>query len=297
MSAGARPDIGDESAEEFAFSSADYDRVRRMLKARAGIELGPSKRNLVYGRLAPVLRRLRLPSFAMYLDRVEEPGSVDTAPFVNALTTNVTEFFRERHHFTLLSERVFPELMRLHQHDKRIRIWSAGCSTGEEPYSLAMTVAESFPVSDGWNVKILATDIDSDVLASARTAIYPADRLERLDRAKLARCFLRGTGGREGYVRVRDDIRRLVVFKQLNLMGEWPMSGPFDVIFCRNVIIYFETATRQRLIERYVRLLSDPGYLFLGHSESLVASAVAVQQCGPTAYRKGGRSSVEAEAA
>lgn len=276
----------DGSAEAYAFSSADYGRVRELIKVRAGIELGPSKRNLVYGRLSRRLRVLGCSSFAEYLDAVADPGSSEAAHFLNALTTNVTEFFRENHHFELLADRVLPELARARAAKKRIRIWSAGCSSGEEPYSLAITVAESPLLRDGWDVKILATDIDSDVLATASDGIYPLDRLRHIDRGRLARFFQRGTGANADAARVRDEIRQLISFKHLNLMQDWPMPGPLDIIFCRNVIIYFDGATRQRLTNRYLRLLGEPGFLFLGHSESLVSQSVGLQPCGATAYRK-----------
>ena len=287
----------DGSAEAFVFSSADYARIRELLKARAGIELGPAKRNLVYGRLSRRLRVLGLDTFTAYLDLVSDPGSPEAVQFLNALTTNVTDFFRENHHFELLADRILPELARARAAKKRLRIWSAGCSSGEEPYSLAITVAESPLLREGWDVKILATDIDSDVLATASAGIYALDRLRHLDRARLARFFQRGTGANTHAARARDEIRQLISFKQLNLMQDWPMSGPLDIIFCRNVIIYFDSITRQRLTNRYLRLLGEPGFLFLGHSESLVSQSVGLQPCGATAYRKQSNTAEKAEAA
>jgi chemotaxis protein methyltransferase CheR len=272
--------------EEIDLSDRDFARICHLLKARAGIDLGPGKRTLVYGRLARRVRLLDLHSFDAYLQIVEDPDSPESGPFLNALTTNVTEFFREGHHFELLARRVLPEVQQRQAARKRVRLWSAGCSTGEEPYSLAMVVAESFPLDQGWDVKILATDIDSDVLAEAARGIYTADRAAKIGGERLGRHFLRGSGAHGGQVRIRDEVRRLVTFKHLNLIGPWPMNGPFDAIFCRNVLIYFDGQTRRQLAGRFVEVLGDPGFLFLGHSESLVAGNLTVESFGPTAYRK-----------
>jgi len=282
---GHRPAAADV-LEEIELGDGEFQRIRRLVKARAGIELAAGKRTLVYGRLARRLRELGYRSFAPYLDLVESGDSDEATRFLNALTTNVTEFFRESHHFDLLAERVLPELRRTHARDRRVRLWSAGCSTGEEPYSLAMVVAESFLAESGWDVKILATDIDSDVLARAAEGVYSDERVGRIGGDRLKRHFLRGTGPHAGQVRVRDELRRLITFRCLNLMETWPVTGPFDAIMCRNVIIYFDQSTRTRLVRRFLGLLGDPGYLFLGHSESLAASGIDVEGCGPTVYRR-----------
>jgi chemotaxis protein methyltransferase CheR len=275
-------------AQEFELSERAFKRVREIVKERSGIDLSTGKRMLVHGRLAKRLRKLGLRTFEEYLTLVEDPQAAEAETFLNSLTTNVTEFFREMHHFEALAKKVLPELLERHEQDRRIRIWSAGCSTGEEPYSIAMVVQECMPANENWDAKILATDIDSNVLAHAQAGVYPDDKVERIGAARSARFLLRGTGSHEGFVRVRPELQKLISFRPLNLMGAWPMRGPMDVIFCRNVIIYFDPETRLRLVARYADLLYGGAHLFLGHSESLAGSATAFEPCTKTMYRKRG---------
>jgi chemotaxis protein methyltransferase CheR len=268
---------------EFEFSDAHFETVQRLLYARAGIDLSEDKRMLVYGRLARRLRTLGLRSFGEYLERLEDPDSRESVQFLNALTTNVTEFFREPHHFEFLTERVVPHAIE-HGGPRRLRVWSAGCSTGEEPLSIAMALSGT-DLLDGWDVKILATDIDTEVLETAARAVYPMERVAKLPRQVLRRFFQRGEGANSGSVRVKPEIVRKVTFRQLNLMEEWPLRGPLDVIFCRNVVIYFDQPTRSRLMDRFARLLSPAGFLFLGHSEALIgAECPRLSAQGRTVY-------------
>jgi chemotaxis protein methyltransferase CheR len=274
-----------DAAREFVFSAADFRRVQNLIKTRAGIDLGENKQSLVYGRLARRLRALHMQGFGEYLSLVEDASSDEAGRFVNAITTNVTEFFRENHHFEYLAKTVLPALWR-QTGTRRVRFWSAGCSTGEEPYSLAMTLRENMPPSGGggWDIKILATDLDTDVLAHASEGHYAADRIDKISPQRLHKFFRRS--GSNGAYQASPELRSLITFKQLNLMEPWPMQGPFDVIFCRNVVIYFDDATKRGLIQRYRQLLGDAGYLMLGHSESLVGSTVGFEGCGRTIYRK-----------
>lgn len=272
------------NSTEFELSDDAFRRIQLLLKQRSGIDVGPGKRMLVYGRLARRLRALNLSSFNEYLALVDDVSSEEARHFLNACTTNVTELFREPHHFEMLTSRALPEALR-RSRERKIRIWSAGCSTGEEPYSIAISLQEAGLVN-GYDVKVLATDIDSDVLAHAERGVYNADKVSKLKPAQ-RRYFQRGVAEKSNMARVRPDLKSLIRFRQLNLMGEWPMSGRFDVIFCRNVVIYFDTPTRERLVRRFASLLHPGGYLFMGHSESLTGgSTTELQPCGKTAYRK-----------
>ncbi|HWK75243.1 MAG TPA: protein-glutamate O-methyltransferase [Povalibacter sp.] len=268
----------------------EFDFIRHVIGENAGIVLGPNKRQLVQGRLARRLRELGLPSYEAYCDHVRDSGPEELVGLINALTTNVTSFFRENHHFEALAAYMLPEAMQRNQQARRLRIWSAGCSTGEEPYCIAMTLAEALPASSRWDAKILATDIDSDVVAFAQQGMYPLDRLAAVPQEQLRRAFRKGVGTNHGQALVRPDIARLVSFRTLNLLHNWPMSGPFDVIFCRNVMIYFDQPTREKLVARFASMLAPDGYLCLGHSESIHAGSAPFRLVGKTIYRKTGSS-------
>jgi chemotaxis protein methyltransferase CheR len=267
---------------------AEFEFIRHVIGENAGIVLGPNKRQLVQGRLARRLRELGLPSYEAYCDHVRESGPEELVGLINAITTNVTAFFRENHHFDALSSFMLPEAMQRNASTRRLRLWSAGCSTGEEPYCLAMVAAEAVPTALRWDLKILATDIDSDVISWAQEGVYPLDRVSAVSQERLRRNFSKGTGHRAGSALVKPELRSLITFRTLNLMHNWPMRGPFDVIFCRNVMIYFDQVTRERLVQRFTSLLAPGGYLCIGHSESIHGSNVPLRLVGKTIYRKQG---------
>jgi len=269
-------------------ADAEFEFIRHVIGENAGIVLGPNKRQLVQGRLARRLRELGLPSYEAYCNHVRNSGPEELVGLINALTTNVTAFFRENHHFDALAAYMIPEALQRNQHSRRLRIWSAGCSTGEEAYCIAMVASAAMPSGARWDLKILATDIDSDVVAAAQAGIYPVDRLTSVPQAQLHRCFRKGIGANAGQALVQPDIARLVSFRALNLLQKWPMSGPFDIIFCRNVMIYFDQAMRERIVQRFAAMLVPEGYLCLGHSESIHAAPGPFRLVGKTIYRRVG---------
>jgi chemotaxis protein methyltransferase CheR len=270
---------------EFAFGEEDFQALRLLVKSVTGIHLSEQKRELVYGRLTRRLRALQLRSFAEYRERLQ--GDVqELAELCNAITTNLTSFFREPHHFQYLREHVLAPLAADRRGGRRLRIWSAGCSTGEEPYSIAMTVLEALPDPSRWDVRILATDLDSEVLERARRGIYPPERMGSLSPERLQRFFVdRQEAG--GLCRqIRPEVAARVTFKQLNLIHALPMRGPLDAIFCRNVVIYFDKETQRELFARIARLQRPGDLLFLGHSESLFKVCDSYALIGKTIHRR-----------
>jgi chemotaxis protein methyltransferase CheR len=253
---------------EYQFSEDTFQRVRRMVHAELGISLADSKRELVYRRLSRRLRALKLSDFETYLMLIERRDPEELQNFCNALTTNLTSFFREPDHFQFLENRLLPAIEHNNAGTRRIRIWSAGCSSGEEAYSAAMVALEALGHLRGWSIRILATDIDSNVLEQARRGIYSGEALEKVDAARLVRWFHRV--GRSRQYRICPEVRQLIAFRRLNLIDYWPMAGPFDVILCRNVIIYFDRQTQRNVIERMARLQRPDDHLILGYSESLL---------------------------
>lgn len=270
---------------EFTFTRNDFEFIRAMVGERTGIVLSDHKVDMVYGRLARRLRQLKLNSFQDYFKHLEQEDDQELVEFTNALTTNLTAFFREPHHFEFLAKTAIPEFAR-RRDNKRLRIWSAGCSTGEEPYTIAMTLHEALSSLRNWDAKILATDLDSNVVSKAKGGVYDQERVNGISKQRLNRWFRKGRGGNAGRVRVSSDLQKLITFKQLNLMHKWPMSGPFDIIFCRNVVIYFNKDTQRALFNRYADILADDGYLFVGHSESLHNVTDRFELLGKTVYRK-----------
>ena len=283
------PEIAFVDTGSFApvLGDAEFEFIRHVVGENAGIVLGPNKRQLVQGRLTRRLRELRLSSYREYCEHVRRSGPEELVGLINALTTNVTAFFRENHHFEALAEYMLPEAMRRNAGTRRVRIWSAGCSTGEEAYCAAIAAAAVIPPA-GWDFKVLATDIDSEVIAFAQQGVYPLDRVAALPTERLRAYFQKGNGLQAGKAIVKVQLRSLVTFRVLNLLQPWPMHGPFDVIFCRNVMIYFDQATRERLVNRFAEMLAPGGYLCIGHAESLHNLEAPVRAVGKTIYRKSG---------
>jgi chemotaxis protein methyltransferase CheR len=274
-----------EVSRDLVFTTGDFDFIRRIVMEKTGIALADHKRELVYGRLAKRVRALELDTFADYCAHLENLEDV-LHELVNAITTNLTAFFRESYHFDHLRDVVIPELLRSNADRRRIRVWSAGCSTGEEPYSIAMVLRDAVPPSMGWDVKILATDIDTNVLEKGRAGVYVDERAKDIPDSYRRRFVSRGTGANAGRIRMREELRSLITFRRLNLMDPWPMSGPFDVIFCRNVVIYFDKPTQKMLFDRYADLMRPDGHLFVGHSETLFKVSTRFSLVGRTIYRR-----------
>lgn len=274
---------------DFELTDRDFDTIRNLVLRHTGINLTPAKRQLVYSRLGKRLRQLGMSTFSEYCDLIQgDEADSELTNFINQITTNLTSFYREPHHFDILKNKVLPELMRIKSRsdDQKIRIWSAGCSTGEEPYTIAMTVMDSVPRPSYVPVKILATDLDTNVLEKAAGGIYSDDRVKDLPREIVSKWFMRGKGTNAGVVRVSETLRNMITFRQLNLMESWPMKHKMDVIFCRNVVIYFDKKTQEKLFYRYANIMADGGYLFIGHSESLHRVTDRFESLGGTVYRK-----------
>lgn len=276
----------EEREKEFHFSDKEFKFISKLVGERTGIVLSDAKRQMVYGRLSRRLRQLNLSKFSDYCDMLTSGHEGELIEFTNAITTNLTAFFRENHHFEYLKKTVLPELIRKNAHTKRLRIWSAGCSSGEEPYSIAMCVREALPASSGWDVKILATDLDSNMVSRGKEGIYTAERVEGIAESRMKKWVKRGKGDNADKVRMSQELRDLITFKELNLMEAWPIKGPFDFMFCRNVVIYFNKETQKGLFDRYADLLADNAHLFIGHSESLNKVTDRFELLGKTIYKK-----------
>ncbi len=271
---------------EFAFSDEDFNALRTLVKEHTGIHLTDQKRELVYGRISRRLRALDLDNFRDYRAVLTHADGKELVEFCNAITTNLTSFFREAHHFDYVRDSILAPRIADPRGSRRLRIWCAGCSSGEEPYSLAMTIRESLPDAGRWDVKILATDLDSDVLAKGQRGLYLADRVRDMSPSRMSRFFRETThNGAHAYT-VVPEIRSLVTFRQLNLMTPFPMKGPLDAIFCRNVVIYFDKDTQRDLFARMARLQEPGAVLFLGHSESLFKVSTDYTLIGKTVYRR-----------
>jgi len=287
MSLTTKDDAASGKRREFAFSDDDFNSLRKLVREVSGITLSDNKRELVYGRLSRRLRALDLDSFREYRDLLaSEGGARELTEFTNAVTTNLTSFFRENHHFEYLANNILKPRADNPLANRRIRIWSAGCSSGEEPYSIAMTIAETLPDWQRWDIKILATDLDSEVLARGAAGLYKEDRVRGMSPRRLSKFFTeKATPGGKQY-QFDPELASLISFRQLNLMEALPMRGPLDVVFCRNVVIYFDKDTQRELFARFAPLQRPGDILFLGHSESLFKVSEAWSLIGKTIYRR-----------
>jgi len=267
-------------------TETQFRAISTLVKSICGIDLHDGKKELVKARLAKRIRLLGLQSFDDYIRLVrEDVGGNELTGMLDSLSTNLTFFFRESAHFEYLRSVAIPRLIEQRRPQGRLRIWSAGCSTGEEPYSLAMLLLEHFPALRGWDVRILATDLSTRVLAQAREGVYDASRVKQVPAALAGKYFEPDPRNGESY-RVSGAARAMVTFARLNLMERWPMTGPFDVIFCRNVMIYFDKPTQEDLVRRFHALLSPGCLLVVGHSESLTGVAHAFHYVRPAVYQK-----------
>lgn len=267
---------------EFEFSHGNFKQVVDLINRLSGINLSDRKIDMVYSRLARRLRKLGLADFDNYLKIVND-NKDEQVYFINALTTNLTHFFRENHHFTYLREQYIPELFG--KNNKRIRFWSAGCSTGEEPYTLSMLWQEQPYKPDDVDFKILATDLDTNVLEACNKGLYSDEKLKPIEK-KYLKWFKQTSICKKNEWQINPGLKKCIYFKQLNLMDEWPMTGPLDLIICRNVLIYFDKPTQQKLVNRFSELLGENGCLILGHSENLSANKLIFKALGKTIYRK-----------
>jgi chemotaxis protein methyltransferase CheR len=267
-----------QDEREFDFTASDFARVRKLIYQHAGISLSEAKTDMVYSRIGRRLRTLGCDSFKTYLDNLERENDPDEwEAFTNALTTNLTSFFREEHHFPILAEH-------LHGLKTPIRIWCSAASTGEEPYTIAMTACEAFGTLKP-PVEIIATDIDTNVLATASRGVYPYERVSKLSDKRRKDFFQKGTGAQEGSVRVRNELRSLIQFQPLNLLGtQWGLNEQFDAIFCRNVMIYFDKPTQKKILSRFIPLMKLHALLFAGHSENFLYVSNDLHLRGKTVY-------------
>jgi len=272
----------------FELSKENFSFICQYVYDIAGIVLNTSKKEMVYRRLTRIIRERKISSFTEYCDLLKAEPEKEKDYFINAITTNLTSFFREQHHFDYMVQHELPKLIKnsLTNH-KRLRIWSSASSTGEEPYSIAITLLETMKDSlSQWDAKILATDIDSNVLAAGKSGVYDDRRIEDIPKKFKEKYFHRGVGNNKNKVKVDKELSKLITFKQLNLLHDWPMKGPFDIIFCRNVIIYFDKETQQELFARYYEMLTPGGLLILGHSENLGPYQAHFDNVGRTIFRK-----------
>jgi len=279
--------IIENTSREFKFTEKDFNALRKISNKHTGIIVGDDKYDMYYSRLVKRIRHLGLKSFAEYVKYLNNNYDSEFTPFIDSITTNLTSFFREIHHFEKLKNEIVPELVTRIGSNGSLKVWSAGCSTGEEPYTIAITLLEALAGNHQIKPSIFASDIDTTVLATASAGIYDISRIESLPMSMKKKWFLKGKGKMAGRVRVSPALRNIISFNQVNLMEQWPqVRTKFHIIFCRNVVIYFDRPTKQTLLNRYADQLEDNGYLILGHSESLQGLSDRFETIGKTIYRK-----------
>ena len=274
----------------YSITDDEFQAFQHLIYTETGITLNESKRCLVCSRLSKRLRSLRLSSYIDYYDYLlrRDSGGEELQQMVNCITTNKTDFFREAHHFQFLTKTVFPKLVARAKagSPRKLRIWSAASSRGHEPYSIAMTVREFAPFDAAWDVRLLASDIDTDVLSAAEQGLFSCEDLEPVADSLKRRYFQRGVGRFEGQARAKPELRQLLTFRQLNLIADrWPIQAKFDVIFCRNVMIYFDVETQKKVVEHLTQHLAPGGYLLLGHSENIQWAASYLRPLGNTIFQ------------
>jgi chemotaxis protein methyltransferase CheR len=290
--------------EEPELTDKEFAKFSDLIYQLTGIVINEGKRQLVLSRLTKRLRLHKITSFSEYYELVTNSrDSEEQSAFINSITTNKTDFFREPHHFDFIAKELVPSLVQSARRGERapkLRVWHAGCSTGEEPYTLGLTLSEALAAHPDWNWRQLASDIDTNVLAHAERGVYEESRTDTIAPSLLRKYFLRGVGEREGHYKVRRELQEHLTFRQVNLLDPaWPMKADtkFDIIFCRNVVIYFDKPTQKRLFERFAARLAPGGLLFIGHSESLLGISDAFDACGQTIYRLSGSASTLEKAA
>ncbi len=280
----------DPSRPQLVPSDVEFTLFATLIEREAGIHLSPAKKALLAGRLAARLRGLGMTSFGAYYRHVLHDDAEELVQLIDAVCTNETHFFREPHHFQLIAQELAPRWRTQAQEGRRarrVRVWSAGCSTGEEPYSLAMQLRASLPESEGWQLEVFASDLSTRVLARAQAAVYPVERIRDVPLEQRRRAFLRGTGPQLGKVKVVPELRQLVRFERLNLSApSYPVPAGLDLVLCRNVLIYFRPELRRRVIAQLCAHLAPGGHLFLGHAESLQPSGLPLRTRMPTVYER-----------
>jgi chemotaxis protein methyltransferase CheR len=290
----AAPPLVRQTASQSVFNSnkdvlnrAQYEKLRRFIYDISGIDLGDSKEELLRARMIKLLRSSNTSTVDEYIARMQADESGDLlVAFLDAVTTNKTNFFREKSHFDFFADTILPNLSEIVPKGENLRIWCAASSTGEEPYTIAMVLLENKPCWSPYGVTVLASDLSTKVLTQASQGVYATDKLEGIPQALLPRYFLKGVQHRQGFVRVKNELRKIIKFSRINLMEPFSFSKPFQVIFCRNVMIYFDRPTQEKLVAKFYNIMSPGGYLLVGHSESLSGIAHKFKFVCPATYRK-----------